>query len=559
MLMLVNLKIENVAVIEKAEISFESGLNIFTGETGAGKSIVIDSINAVLGERTSKDLVRDGEDRAKVTAFFENISKSAKNVLSDLDIDAEDDDSLLITRTVSSDGRSTCRINGQAATVSMLRKLSRELITICGQHDSQYLLDKENHIKYIDNLARLDDELKQYESKFKIYSQKKKELSNLRQMEEGKQQRLEFLQYQINELTQAQIAVGEKEELYRKRKIIENREKITGLLYKIKMLVNGDENSSGLLDEIYALSDALSQISSYSPSFSEFVEPVDNIRYILEDCGEKAGDEIYSFDSEEEDIDYIEARLDTLYRLSRKYGETEEDMLSYLDKITEEYESIQTSDERQKELTEEIDALYKEVYALANDISEKRKAAAKVFEKDIISELNYLDMKGAVFEVQFSKTSLSENGIDSAEFLISANSGQSPKPLSKIASGGELSRIMLAIRCVLTNGDEAETMIFDEIDAGVSGRAAHKIAYKLRQLSKSRQVICVTHLAQIAAAADCHFLIEKTTEEEKTYTLVNKLIDDERIAEVARIIGGEVITKSTLMSACELIDFANTP
>lgn len=557
--MLTNLKIENVAVIEKAEINFERGLNIFTGETGAGKSIVIDSINAVLGERTSKELVRDGEARAKVTAFFENISKSVLDTLNELDIDPEDDGSLLITRTLSSDGRTSCRINGQPATVSMLRTLGRELITICGQHDSQRLLEKENHIKYIDTLARLDELLSQYVVKYKEYCEKKREFSQLRKFEEDKQQRLEFLEYQINELNSAQITVGEKEELLQKKRLIENREKITGLLYKIKTLVSGDEESSGLLDGIYDLSESISLLSSYNSEFEEFSEPVENIRFILEDCAEKASEELYGLDGDEEDINSIESRLDVLYRLSRKYGETEEDMIAYLEKITDEYDRIQTSDEMQKVLSEQIDALHDEVYALAKDISKKRKSFAKKFQSDVMEELEYLDMKGALFEVRFEEKELSENGIDSAEFLISANSGQSPKPLSRIASGGELSRIMLAIRCVLSDSESVETIIFDEIDAGVSGRAAHKIAYKLRQNSADRQIICVTHLAQIAAAADSHMLIEKKSDGEKTSTSVKKLIDDERIYEIARIIGGEVITKSTLMSACELIDFANTP
>ncbi|MGN1419738.1 MAG: DNA repair protein RecN, partial [Acutalibacteraceae bacterium] len=297
----------------------------------------------------------------------------------------------------------------------------------------------------------------------------------------------------------------------------------------------------------------------YNSEFDEFAQSAENFRYEMEECLSAVNDELMNIDEDETDINEVEQRLDLLYRLSRKYGETEEDMLSYLDKIREEYDSIQTSDERIKALEDEIETLQEEVAERAKQISKKRKEYALNFEKDVMAELSYLDMKGAKFAVEFSDCDFGENGIDDVQFLISANAGQSPKPLSKIASGGELSRVMLAIRCVLSGIESAETIIFDEIDTGVSGRAAHKIAYKLRQFSAEKQIICVTHLAQIAAGADNHLLIEKTTADGVTATKVRKLIDDERIYEIARIIGGDVITKTTMLSACELIDFANTP
>lgn len=554
--MLTNLKIENVAVIESANISFEQGLNILTGETGAGKSIVIDSINAILGERTSKELVRDGAPGAKVSAFFEDISSEVKDVISELDIESEADGSLLITRTITADGRSACRINGQPVTVSMLKKVGVELITICGQHDSQRLLQKESHIGYIDSLLKIDDLKQEYRERYRKLLKIKRELASIVQNETDKLQRLEFLKYQIDELQNANISVGERDELIAEKKKIQNREKIITSLYNAHGILNGDENTSGLMDALYNLSSFLAQLSDYHPDFETYEKSIDDFRYEMEDCAASLSAEISSMDDNDIDIDGIEERLDTLYRLSRKYGDSEEDMLAYLDKIVDEYDSIVTSDERAKELEAEIDQLQKEVYQKAKVISDKRKAFAKQFEADVMNELDYLDMRGACFRVLFNETAPQDGGIDEVEFLISANSGQEPKPLSKIASGGELSRVMLAIRCVLSGGESIGTMIFDEIDTGVSGRAAHKIAYKLKQVSNGRQIICVTHLAQIAAGADNHLFIEKSSSNGKTYTVVTKLDGEQRTREIARIIGGDIITEATMMSAKELIDFS---
>lgn len=557
--MLSNLKISNVAVIEKAEIAFENGLNILTGETGAGKSIVIDSLNAVLGERTSKELVRDGADNAKVSAFFEDIPQKAKDILDELEIEPEDDGSLLVSRTIAADGRSSCRVNGQPVTVSMLKTLGRELITICGQHDSQHLLQKESHLGYVDCLAGTADDIEEYRKIYHSLLSKLKELAGINQNETDKQQRLEFLQYQINELQNADITPGEKDELLLQKKKILNREKMATSLYAAKTIIGGDDNSQGLVDMLYSLTDVLALAGEYNKAFEAYLSSCENFRYEIEDCLSAVSDELSQLDENDIDINSVEQRLDLLYRLSRKYGETEEDMLAYLEKITKEYDGIQTSDERALELEQEISLLKEELYDKAKQISEKRKEYAAKFEVDVMSELSYLDMKGVTFCVSFEETKMHENGIDDVEFLISANAGQAPKPLSKIASGGELSRVMLAIRCVLSDLENSDTMIFDEIDTGVSGRAAHKIAYKLRQVSKGKQILCVTHLAQIAAGADNHLLVEKNSQDGKTYTAVRKLVDDERIREIARIIGGDVVTKTTMMSACELIDFANSP
>ncbi len=554
--MLTNLKIENVAVIESAAIDFNNGLNILTGETGAGKSIVIDSINAALGERTSKELVRDGANAAKVSAFFENISPSVKAALEKIEIECEDDDSLLIMRTINADGRSSCRINGQPVTVSMLKSVGRELITICGQHDSQRLLQKENHISYIDVLSEIESEKEQYQSVYRKMLSVKKELDSIRTSESDKLQRLEFLKYQIDELQNADITIGEQDTLLAEKKKIQNREKIITSLYNAHEILNGNENTAGLTDLLYNLSSSLAQLSDYNSDFAEYEKSIDSFRYEIEDCLSSINDELSGMDENEVGIDSIEERLDLLYRLSRKYGGSEEEMLEYLDKITEEYNSITSSDERAEKLEAELELLKDKVNEGCRIISQKRKAFAKQFEKDVMNELKYLDMPSAKFCVNFEKTTPSLNGYDDVEFLISANSGQEPKPLLKIASGGELSRIMLAIRCVLSESESVGTLIFDEIDTGVSGRAAHRIACKLKQLSIGRQIICVTHLAQIAASADNHLFIEKRAESGKTRTVVTKLDRDEREKELARIIGGDVITPATLQSARELIDFA---
>ena len=557
--MLSNLKIENVAVIEQAELDFEKGLNIMTGETGAGKSIVIDAINAVLGERTSKDIVRTGTSVAKISAYFEKISDAACKILPELEIEAEPDGSLLINRTITADGRSSCRVNGQTVTVSMLKKLGRELITICGQHDSQHLLQKETHIEYIDFLADISDILGEYKTVYSAVVKKKKELRAFEKSLNDKEERREYLTYRINEIEQAKIVPGEKARLTEDKKKLQNKEKLANALYGASLAINGDENASGCSQNLYTLSSFLTQLCEYNSEFENCAKGLEKLSYIIDECSALISGEISALEDEDIDINFIEERLDTIYRISKKYGDSEEEILSTLEKYKSELEALELSDEKKEELESEIYELSERLFDLAEEISDRRKKAAHDFENDVMAELEYLDMPSALFKVNFMQTAATSKGIDEVEFLISANKGQEPKPLSKIASGGELSRIMLAIKCVLSDLETADTMIFDEIDTGVSGRAAHKIAYKLKEVSGKRQTICVTHLAQIAAASDNHLFIEKHSDEGKTFTKIRKLIDDERIYEIARIIGGDVITKATVMSACELIDFANTP
>ena len=553
--MLTSLKIENVAVIEKAEILFSNGLNILTGETGAGKSIVIDSINAVLGERTSREIIRSGADKAKVTAYFENVGKTVEAALSEYDIEC-DDGSLLITRVITADGRSLCKINGHTVTVSMLRNIGRDLITICGQHDSQHLLLKEKHMSFIDSLADCDEYLESYAEVFTEIKRVRRQLKKLLSSADDKEIRMEFLKYQIDELTAADIKEGEKDALLEQKKKIKNREKIVSALSLCDKILNGCDENVGIATELYDLSDALSELSEFDVKFHSLFEAINEFRYTLDDCSSEISSALSDFTENDVDINSVEERLDTLYRLSKKYGETEAEMLSYLETITEEYESITISEELIGKTQSEYEELSEELFKRGCYLSDCRKNTAAAFEADVTGELKYLDMPDAEFIVDFRDAPATETGIDDAEFLFSANAGQEPKPLAKIASGGELSRVMLAIRCVLSDKDEIPSLIFDEIDTGVSGRAAHKIANKLHSLSRTKQILCVTHLAQIAAYADNHLYIEKTSVDGASYTRVSSLDSEQRIREIARIIGGDVITPITLSSAKELIDFA---
>lgn len=552
--MLSSLKIENVAVIEKAEILFGPGLNVLTGETGAGKSIVIDSINAVLGERTSRELIRDGADKARVTALFEDISETVKLKLDEYDIDYEDG-TLLVSRVISADGRNNCKINGQPVTVTMLKNIGRELITICGQHDSQHLLLKERHLGYVDSIADCKEYFDSYSETFSDIKAVRKQLKKLLSDISDKEHKLEFLKFQIDEITNANIKVGEKDILAEEKKRYQNREKILGSLNLCSNLLSGGDGA-GLLSETETLITELRTLSQFDKRFSDSADSLSDMIYLLEDCNSAISQSLNGTDENSVDINAIEERLDIIYRLSKKYGEKEEDILAYLEKITSEYEDITLGDEKAQILQDKYDDLSEELFNKGCFLSDCRKQSAAEFEENVTADLHYLDMPGASFTVEFNDAPATSTGIDDVEFLFTANPGQEPKPLIKIASGGELSRVMLAIRCVLSDKDEVSSMVFDEIDTGVSGRAALKIAYKLHELSEHKQVLCVTHLAQIAAYADNHLYIEKNVEDGRTYTNVTSLEYDGRVHEIARIIGGDIITQTTLSSAREMIDFA---
>lgn len=552
--MLSNLQIENIAVIKSASIDFENGFNVMTGETGAGKSIVIDSLNAILGERTSRELIRSGADSASVCAEFQNVGNNVKNELEKLGI--EKDDTLIVSRKLTPDGKNVCRINGMPATVSMLKALGVQLVNIHGQLDNQSLLSPETHCSFIDKLAGSGRELKEFKELYSLYIKKENELKSLNTDVNEKNRRLDILKYQIEEIQKADIRPGEKDELTEKLGFLRNAEKVLDLLHTAYAALNGDGEMPGAADIAADAASKLLSAADYSSDFTETANGVNDAAMNLSAYTEELRDKIYSLDYDPNETERAEERLDVIYRLSQKYGDSEEDILAYLENAEKERDALSFSDERAEQLRAETEKAYNEALAAAKKLSEIRIEAGKKFSADVERELAFLDMPSVKFIVNDSVGELYENGIDNIEFLLSANAGEEPKPLSKIASGGELSRIMLAIKCVLSELDDIDTLIFDEIDSGVSGRAALKIAAKMKELSKTHQVICVTHLAQIAAFADEHKLISKEEKDGRTYTCIASLDYNGRKYELARIMGGLTVTQSILNSAEELLSSA---
>lgn len=552
--MLSNLQIENIAVIKSASIDFENGFNVMTGETGAGKSIVIDSLNAILGERTSRELIRSGADSASVCAEFQNVGDNVKNELEKLGI--EKDDTLIVSRKLTPDGKNVCRINGMPATVSMLKALGVQLVNIHGQLDNQSLLSPETHCSFIDKLAGNGRELNEFKELYSLYIKKENELKSLNTDVNEKNRRLDILNYQIEEIQKADIRPGEKDELTEKLGFLRNAEKVLDLLHTAYAALNGDGEMPGAADIAADAASKLLSAADYSSDFTETANGVNDAAMNLSAYTEELRDKIYSLDYDPNETERAEERLDVIYRLSQKYGDSEEDILAYLENAEKERDALSFSDERAEQLRAETEKAYNEALAAAKKLSEIRIEAGKKFSADVERELAFLDMPSVKFIVNDSVGELYENGIDNIEFLLSANAGEEPKPLSKIASGGELSRIMLAIKCVLSELDDIDTLIFDEIDSGVSGRAALKIAAKMKELSKTHQVICVTHLAQIAAFADEHKLISKEEKDGRTYTCIVSLDYNGRKYELARIMGGLTVTQSILNSAEELLSSA---
>lgn len=552
--MLSNLQIENIAVIKSASIDFENGFNVMTGETGAGKSIVIDSLNAILGERTSRELIRSGADSASVCAEFQNVGDNVKNELEKLGI--EKDDTLIVSRKLTPDGKNVCRINGIPATVSMLKALGVQLVNIHGQLDNQSLLSPETHCSFIDKLAGSGRELNEFKELYSLYIKKENELKSLNTDVNEKNRRLDILNYQIEEIQKEDIRPGEKDELTEKLGFLRNAEKVLDLLHTAYAALNGDGEMPGAADVAADAASKLLSAADYSSDFTETANGVNDAAMNLSAYTEELRDKIYSLDYDPNETERAEERLDVIYRLSQKYGDSEEDILAYLENAEKERDALSFSDERAEQLRAETEKAYNEALAAAKKLSEIRIEAGKKFSADVERELAFLDMPSVKFIVNDSVGKLYENGIDNIEFLLSANAGEEPKPLSKIASGGELSRIMLAIKCVLSELDDIDTLIFDEIDSGVSGRAALKIAAKMKELSKTHQVICVTHLAQIAAFADEHKLISKEEKDGRTYTCIASLDYNGRKYELARIMGGLTVTQSILNSAEELLSSA---
>lgn len=548
--MLKTLDIENIAVIEKASVNFSGGLNVLTGETGAGKSIVVDSINAIMGERTSRELVRYGADNAYVSAYFDDICDSALNKLKEFDIELEEDNSLLITRKISANGKSLCKVNGKTVTVSMLKEICSYLVNVHGQHDSQALLNPDLQYNYIDMLLEDKSVLSDYKKTFKKLISVRRKLKSFAKDEDNKESLLELLNFQIEELEKADIKVGEREELIQKRALIQKSEDIIKSLNLAISVINGDDENIGIEQACADVSRTLFKFDETKDVYDVF----NDINDKLELAKDKAEALLLSIDFSPEEIEMIDEKLDLYYKFSNKYGQTEQEMLDYLEKAKERRNSILFADEELNRLNEEYENLLNITVKLADKLSAERKKTAKIFEEKVKQELAFLDMPKMQFYVDFNKGNLSSTGYDKIEFLISANPGEPPKSLSKVASGGELSRIMLAIKNIISYNDTIGTLIFDEIDTGVSGRASQKIGLKLKSVSKNTQVICVTHSAQIASNADEHFLIQKKFNDNKTFTCVTPLDFEGRKQELARIMGGLEITDTLLQSAEELLN-----
>ena len=549
--MLAQLFIRNIAVIEKASIDLEKGFTVLTGETGAGKSIIIDAIHAVLGERTSKELVRTGTDSASVSALFTGLDEDTLSLLDRLSLPREEDGSLLIQRDIRLEGRSTCKINGAPATVSMLKQLGPRLVTIHGQHESYELLSPEVHMEYLDSFAGLESLLAEYQAAYSTLRETQRQLEAL-QTDEGEKARLsDLLRYQIDEIEAANVRVGEREELEAQRELIRNSEKIASALELLRGLLSGDEESEGLLAGISQAAAQAGRVAAYLPELAEASQKLQEAGYLLEDVDAILHGTAVDFDPALQES--IEERLDLLYKLGLKYGGSEEKILEYLEDCSTRLHQIEFSDEERERLEAQYETQKTAAIALAKELSEQRKAASKQFISQVKGELAFLNMPGIAFETEIQRVPLYHMGCDKLQFLVSANKGEPPKPMSKIASGGELSRIMLAIKTVLSGKDKVDTLIFDEVDTGISGAAANKVGQKLKQVSQNRQVLCITHLAQIAALADHHFLISKHVEGERTYTQVQGLDFEGRKREVARIIGGDQVTDLQLEMAGEML------
>ncbi len=554
--MLCELQIENIAIIKKAVLTFSQGFTVMTGETGAGKSIVIDSINAVLGERTSRELIRTGADSAYVSALFYETDPKITALLREMDLPNEEDGSVLIQRRLFADGRNNCKINGVTVTVSAVKRVAKQMVNIHGQLDNQSLLSPDSHCAYIDSLAEDADLLEAYASAYRAYLAAQRELRSMHIDENEKLRRLDILNYQIAELESAELRVGECAELEARLEVLRNAAHITELLQRAHACLCGGEDFGGAATLAFDAAKSLEQAGRYSEEFASLLSDVREAAYTLSACGDELRDKLYSDDFDPAQIDRIEERLDLLYGLQRKYGGSETEMLEFLQNAVDEREKIEMSDEILERLQKEADEAYAAAYAVAERLSAARKTAGEQFCRRVCEKLSFLDMPSVRFFVQNTRGELTENGLDAPEFLLSANVGEAPKPLAKIASGGELSRIMLAIKSVLAQKDDVGTLIFDEIDSGVSGRAAQKIAILLSEVSRSHQVICVTHLAQIAAFADAHMRIEKSEREGQTYTEVVPLDFIGRKHELARILGGLTVTALQLQNAEELLKTA---
>ncbi len=547
--MLSVLHIENIAVIECADISFDRGFNILTGETGAGKSIVIDAISAILGQRAYRDMIRTGTQKASVRAVFTDVPQFSWFAENGVDYDSE----VCIQREIYQDGKNICRVNGVPVTVTILHKLGIQLINIHGQHDSATLFDEENHLTFLDAFADNEALRSAYLEKYQAVSALRKEISRMTMDESEKLRRMETLRYQIEEISKAGLEAGEDEVLEERRKLLQNAEKLSdGLEEAVECLYGGDD-TDGAAALLQQAARALEKLGRYTDSFAAITEKVNDLMYQVQDAAEEARDARDELSYSADELETIESRLDVIHKLRRKYGVTCEDILSYLEKARQELDEIEFADDHLERLKGKLRKAEKEAWDQAQKLRENRREAAQRLSERILTELSQLDMPRVQFSCEFTETELSANGADSVAFYMSANAGEALKPMSKVASGGELARIMLAMKNVLAEKDQVSTLIFDEVDTGVSGRAAQRVAEKLKSVASHKQVLCVTHLPQLAALADTHLLIAKSERGGRTYTTVTHLDLEGRKRELARIIGGATITETTLKSAEEML------
>ena len=547
--MLSLLHIENIAVIESADISFDQGFNVLTGETGAGKSIVIDAISAILGERAYRDMIRTGTSKASVRAVFADVPELPWFADNGVEYDPE----TIIQREVHLDGKNVCRVNGTLVSVSILRKLGIQLINIHGQHDSASLFDEANHLTFLDAFGDNEALRADYFEKYEAVAKLRREIDRMTMDESEKLRRMETLRYQIAEIEKAELEAGEDEELEARRKILQNAEKLSdGMETAVECLYGGDDSdgASGLLAQAEY---ALARLAKFSDAYAALHEKIADLMYQVQDAAEEVRDARDDLSYSADELEQIESRLDKIHRLRRKYGTTCTEILEYLEKAKKELDEIEFADDHLEKLKKKLKKAENTAWDAAFALRKNRQETAVSMSERILSELAQLDMPRVQFSCEFTELELTNTGADAVAFYMSANAGEALKPMSKVASGGELARIMLAMKNVLAEKDQVNTLIFDEVDTGVSGRAAQKVAEKLRAVAKHKQVLCVTHLPQLAALANTHLLIAKGEREGRTYTTVTPLDVEGRKKELARIIGGTNITETTLKSAEEML------
>ena len=550
--MLSSLQIENVAVIQKANVHFEKGLNVLTGETGAGKSILIDSINAILGNRTSKDLVRTGAAKAVIRAAFENVPPAVLDSLEKAGY--ERSEALLLSREITAEGKSTCRINGMPATAAILRELCGGLININGQHDSVGLLNPAHHESILDAYAQNRTEYQEYYAVYRELVKIKRELDDQITDESEKQRRIDLLSYQVQEIEDAALTVGEEQTLESRRKVLSNASTIRDRIAQCYALLSGDDETPGAVDLLGEASNAVDAAAQLDGELSTSAGQLLDLYYNAKDAAADLIGRLDAYETNDAELDEIEQRIDLIYKLKRKYGDTVEDIIAFGQKAREELELIQSSQERVEHLQAEQHRLYVLAREKAETLTQTRLKAFEELNKRISETLDFLNMPGVRMTLHHARGSLASHGQDSIEFYISTNPGEAPKPLAKIASGGELSRITLAIKNAMADKDAVPTVIYDEIDSGVSGKAASRIGEVLRQSAEGHQILCITHTAQIAALADCHLLIQKNIANERTYTEIHPLDEDGRVDALAHLISGDHVTELSRANAREMLE-----